>query len=149
MSLVLVPVRFADAAAFVAMWHRHHAQPVGHKFSLGAAVASVLVGVAIVSRPVSRHLDDGATLEVTRLATDGTRNACSFLYAAAWRATRALGFSRLVTYTQREEGGASLRAAGWRLIGELPARRGWTTPSRPRKDRGVDGIPRLLWEAAP
>ena len=72
-----------------------------------------LAGVAIVGRPVSRYLDDGKTLEVNRLCTDGTKNACSFLYAAAARAARAMGYQRIITYTLDTEGGASLRAAGW------------------------------------
>jgi len=149
-DLAVVPVDFATATGFVQMWHRHHAPPVGHKFSIGVAdEAGVLRGVAIVGRPVARHLDNGATLEVTRTATDGTRNANSMLYGAAWRATKALGYARLVTYTQGDESGASLRGAGWRVIAERPARGCWDTPSRPRDDRGTGGIPRMLWEAAP
>lgn len=149
MSLHLVRVSFSDACGFVAMHHRHHRPPVGHVFSIGVADdGEVLRGVLIAGRPVSRVLDDGATLEVTRTATDGTRNANSMLYGAAARAAFALGWSRLITYTQRGESGASLRAAGWRVVAERPARRGWTTPSRPRDDRGNDGIPRTLWEAS-
>lgn len=147
-QLHLVPVSLADARGFVAMWHRHHGPPVGHKFSVGVARGDVLVGVAIVGRPVARHLDDGLTLEVTRTATDGTAHANSMLYGAAWRAARALGYGRLVTYTQAGESGVSLRAAGWRVLAERPARRGWSCPSRPREARGNEGIPRTLWEAA-
>lgn len=149
MSLHLVPVSFEIACGFVQMWHRHHTAPVGHKYSIGVADDDgVLHGVVIVGRPVARHLDDGLTLEVTRTATDGTANANSMLYAAAWRAAKALGYGRLVTYTQASESGASLRAVGWRVLAERPARTGWTTPSRPREDRGTDGIPRTLWEAS-
>ncbi len=149
MSLHLVPVSFRDARAFVAMWHRHHAPPRGMKFAVGAAdETGVLVGVAITGRPVARHLDDGLTLEVTRVATDSTRNACSLLYAASWRAARALGYRRLITYTQHGEPGASLRAAGWRIIAERPPHPGWDRPSRPRQPCGTEGIPRTLWEAA-
>jgi hypothetical protein len=149
MKLHLVPVTFADACGFVAMWHRHHQPPVGHKFSVGVADEHcVLRGVAMVSRPVAKAYNDGLTLEVSRTATDGSPNANSMLYGAAWRATKALGYGRLVTYTQQGETGASLRAAGWRVIAERPARKGWDTPSRPRDDRGVDGIPRTLWEAS-
>lgn len=149
MSLHIVPVSRAAAFGFVSMWHRHHRPPVSHKFSIGAADNNgVLHGVVVVGRPVARMFDDGLTLEVTRSATDGTPNANSMLYAAAWRATKALGYGRLVTYTQDGESGASLRAAGWRVIAERPARRGWNVPSRPRGDRGVDGIPRTLWEAS-
>lgn len=148
MSLHLVPVTLETACGFVAMWHRHHQPPVGHKYSIGVADDdAVLRGVIIVGRPVARHYDDGATLEVTRTATDGTPNANSMLYAAAWRAAKALGYRRLVTYTQAGESGASLRAAGWQVLAQRPARPGWDVPSRPRVDRGVDRIPRTLWEA--
>lgn len=146
MSLYLVPISFADASAFVTAWHRHHQPPVGCKFCLGAADGERLIGVAIVGRPVSRFLADGSTLEVTRTATDGTRNANSFLYAAAWQATKALGFARLITYNQAGESGASLRGAGWRVVAERPARSGWTTPSRPRQSRGTEHVARTLWE---
>ncbi|MFI9228665.1 XF1762 family protein [Streptomyces rimosus] len=148
-ELHLVPVRFRDASEFVRMWHRHHQPPQGHVFSVGVAdAAAVLRAVAIVGRPVARYLDDGTTLEVTRLASDGTRNASSMLYAAAWRAASALGYSRLITYTQEGESGASLRGAGWRVIARRPARPGWHCPSRPRVDQGTGGIPRMLWEAS-
>lgn len=149
MSLRIVPVRFEDACGFVEMWHRHHQPPVGHKFSIGVADEDDrLVGVAIVGRPVARHLDDGMTLEVARTATDGTPNANSMLYGSAWRAAKALGFRRLVTYTQAGESGSSLRAAGWRVIAERPAKPGWSGPSRPRESKGTEGIPRTLWEAS-
>ena len=147
MTLRLVPVDFATACQYVAMWHRHHQQPTGHKFSIGVADAGVLVGVIIVGRPIARAYDDGETLEVTRSATDGTRNANSMLYAAAWRTASSLGYRRLVTYTQSGESGASLRAAGWRVVAERPARGGWNVPSRPRDDKHPTGIPRTLWEA--
>jgi hypothetical protein len=146
-SLRIVPVSFADACDFVTAWHRHHQAPVGHKFSLGVTDGEKLVGVAIVGRPVARHFDDGRTLEVLRTATDGTSNANSMLYGAAWRAAKALGYDRLITYTQDGEPGTSLRAAGWRIVAERPARTGWWTPSRPRDDRGTDGVQRYLWEA--
>lgn len=146
-GLRLVPVTFAEASAFVDAHHRHHRRPRGHKFSIGAAVGDTLVGVAMVGRPVARHYDDGLTLEVNRTATDGTHNANSLLYGAAWRAAKAMGYARLITYTQDGESGASLRAAGWRVVAELPARKGWTTPSRARDDRGTDGVQRKRWEA--
>lgn len=147
-DLRIVPVSFADACGFITMWHRHHAPPQGCKYCQGVAdEADVLRGVAITGRPVSRMFDNGLTLEVTRSATDGTRNANSMLYAAAWQAAKALGYRRLVTYTQRGETGSSLKAAGWRVIAERPARTGWDTPSRPREATGAEGIPRMLWEA--
>lgn len=148
-GLRLVPLSFRDACSFVALWHRHHRPPVGCKFVVGVADAGdVLRGVLIAGRPVARMLDDGMTLEVSRTATDGTRNANSMLYGAARRACFALGYRRLVTYTQAGESGASLRGAGWRVVAERPANRGWDRPSRPRAATGTEGIPRTLWESA-
>lgn len=149
MTLHLVPISFRNACGFVAMHHRHHQPPIGCKFCVGVSdEGAVLRGVLIVGRPVARMFDDGMTLEVSRTATDGTPNANSMLYGAARRACFALGYRRLITYTQATESGASLRAAGWRVLAERPPRPGWTCPSRPREDRGVDGIPRTLWEAS-
>lgn len=149
MRVRTVPVTFAQAGEFIGDWHRHHRPPAGHKFSIGAAdERNVLVGVAVVGRPVARLLQDGLTLEVTRVATDGTPNACSLLYAAAWQATKALGYRRLLTYTQRGESGASLRAAGWRIVAARPPAPGWSRPSRPRTDHGVEHIARLRWQPA-
>lgn len=123
-----------EANAFVAQHHRHHKPVVGHLFSIGAAQSGKIVGVAIVGRPVARMRDDGVTAEVTRLCTDGTKDACSFLYGAASRAAFALGFKRIGTYILASEPGTSLAAAGWRLIGEVRGR-SWDTPSRPRVDK--------------
>jgi hypothetical protein len=142
--LSLIPLTLGEANAFVARLHRHHKPVVGHKFSLGAAQSGQVIGVVIVGRPVSRVRDDGQTLEVTRLCTDGSRNACSFLYGAAARAAFALGYLRIGTYTLPDEGGASLRGAGWKLIGERGGR-SWNCPSRPRVDQHpTQG--KLLWE---
>lgn len=134
MRLVAIPLDLDEANAFVRQHHRHHRPVVGHKFSIGAALGDAVVGVAIVGRPVARERDDGLTLEVTRLCTDGTRNACSFLYGAAARAAFALGYKRLGTYILASEPGASLAAAGWRQIGEVRGR-SWSCPSRPRVDK--------------
>jgi len=102
-------------------------------------------GVAIVGRPVSRHeAADTWTAEVTRLATDGTRYACSFLYASCWRAARALGYRRLITYTLQTETGGSLRGAGWALIGETEGG-SWSSKSRPRIDKHPLE-PKFKWE---
>lgn len=128
-----VPMTLKDANAFVEMHHRHHGRVVGHKYSIGATQEGAIVGVVIVGRPVSRHRDDGWTLEVLRLCTDGTRNACSFLYGAAARAAFALGYLRIGTYILKTETGVSLRAANWRLIGEAPGK-SWSRKSRPRVD---------------
>lgn len=146
LRLQIVPLPLDEANAFVRQHHRHHQPVVGHKFSLGVAdEAGEVRGVAIVGRPVARGRDDGLTLEVTRLATDGCANACSALYAAAWRAARALGYRRLGTYILASEPGTSLRAAGWRIVHEVTGR-SWDCASRPRVDKHpTQG--KLLWEA--
>lgn len=143
----VTPIELSEANAFVSKFHRHHKPVVGHKFSI-AVSNDVVCGVAIVGRPVSRHLDNGLTLEVNRCCTDGTRNACSMLYAAAWKAAKALGYMRLITYTLPEEGGASLRGAGWTLVG-LRGGGNWNVKSRPRIDTAemLSGQ-KNLWEAA-
>jgi hypothetical protein len=147
--LHIVPVRFRHARAFVADWHRHSGLPVGALFCLGIAdVAGQLRGVAVVGRPVARLFDNGQTAEVLRCCTDGSPNACSMLYGAAWRACKAMGYTRLITYTRASEGGGTLRAAGWRAIAERPAHPGWDRPSRPRGLNGGEGHELVLWEAA-
>ena len=145
MSLRAVPMDLEGANEFVSRHHRHHGAVVGHKFSIGAEKDSALVGVVIIGRPVSRRLDDGVTLEVTRLCSDGTKNACSFLYGAAARAAFALGYQRIGTYIRADESGTTLAAAGWRLVGETSGR-SWSVPSRPRRDK-TDLTPRLRFEA--
>lgn len=123
-----------EANAFVRQHHRHHGKVVGHLFSIAAAEAGKIVGVAIIGRPVARMRDDGVTAEVTRLCTDGSPGACSFLYGAAARAAFALGFKRIGTYILASEPGGSLAGAGWRKIGEVRGR-SWSAPSRPRVDK--------------
>ncbi len=144
--LTVVPLPLDEANAFVKQHHRHHRPTVGHKFSLGVADEDGAVrGVAIVGRPVARMLDDGLTLEVNRVATDGCPNACSALYGAARRACFALGYRRLITYTLNTEPGTSLKAAGWKLLGERGGG-SWSVPSRPRVDRHPLQM-KFLWEA--
>ncbi len=146
MGMIPVPLSFEAASEFVREHHRHHTPPAGHKFSIGAAADGELLGVVIVGRPVSRHRDDGQTLEVTRLCTTGHPNACSFLYGAAARAAFALGYARIGTYILKSEPGTTLKAAGWKLIGETPGR-SWSVPSRPRDDKHPIE-PKLLFERA-
>jgi len=147
--LQLLPVSLRAANAFVQGHHRHHRPVQGAKFALAVTLglSDRIRGVAVVGRPVARHLDDGWTLEVTRLCTDGTPNACSKLYGAAWKAAKALCYTRLITYTLPEEGGASLRAAGWRLVGKRGGGT-WSRPSRPRAEP-LDNLrgPKWLWQA--
>lgn len=131
MSLDSCPVDFKDACEFVNQYHRHHIASQGWKFGIGCWDGEKIVGVVMVGRPVARHRDDGWTLEVTRCCTDGTKNSASFLYSRAWVAARALGYKRLITYTLPSEGGASLRASGWKCIGEAGGGT-WNNKSRPR-----------------
>lgn len=143
----VIPLPLAEANAFVAAHHRHHGTVVGHRFSLGVAdQAGAVRGVAIVGRPVARGLDDDLTLEVTRVATDGAKDASSALYGAARRAAFALGYKRLVTYTLASESGTSLKAAGYRVVAEVRGR-SWSCASRPRVDKHPTQA-KLRWEAA-
>ena len=145
--LTIVPVSFAEAKSFVAKHHRHHTPPRGHKFSVAVAdEGGTIRGVAMIGRPVARLLDDGLTLEVNRVATDGCDNACSALYGASWRAAKALGYNRVVTYTLASEPGASLRGAGWIVVGEVKGR-SWSCKSRPRTDTHPT-VDKLRWQAA-
>lgn len=130
----LVPISLRDAREFVRQVHRHHRAPHGGKFAVAVSEGERVCGVAIVGRPVARLLDDGWTAEVTRLATDGTKNACSMLYAASWRAARAMGYRKLITYILGSEPGTSLAAAGWRNVGECGGGT-WNRSKRPRIDK--------------
>ena len=129
----ITPINFEEANAYVSAFHRHHKPMQGCKFCLAVSDGDKVVGVAIVGRPVARLLDNGWTLEVNRCCTDGTKNACSMLYSSAWKAAKALGYKRLITYTLPEEGGASLRASNWKCIG-LKGGGNWNVKSRPRID---------------
>ena len=106
-------IGFRPACSFVNSYHRHHSSPVGHVFSLGVKAGEDLVAVAIVGRPNARLLDDGKTLEITRVASAGIKNACSMLLAACRREAKQRGHTSVITYTLEEEHGVSLRAAGF------------------------------------
>ena len=139
--LRVVPIKHKDANEFVRRLHRHSRPTVGAIFCVGVADDAVR-GVAIVGRPVAPALDDGATLEILRVATDGTRNACSMLYGACRRIGREMGYARVLTYTLPHEGGASLRAAGFKFDGEAggPARNWHSRPNRSATPVGDDLI---------
>lgn len=145
--LAIVPISSEDANEFVLRFHRHHLPlSVGYIVSIALAdEAGEIRGVAIIGRPCARFLWDGWTLEVRRVATDGCENACSALYGAAWRVVKALGYRRLITYTMQAEPGTSLRAAGWKCIGERGGG-SWNHISRPRIDKHPTQL-KLLWEA--
>jgi hypothetical protein len=138
------PITQKRAFDFVALEHRHHERPVGALFVLGLFRGAAVVGVAVVGRPVARKSDDGFTAEVTRLCTDGSRNACSMLYGRAARIAAALGYRRLITYTLASEPGSSLLASGFTRIGDTPGR-SWSRPSRPRRDKHPLGG-KVRWE---
>ncbi len=131
--LELVPITFSEACAYVAEHHRHHKPPRGHKYSIAVSNGGKIVGVVMIGRPVARGLDLGWTLEVTRCCTDGTKNACSFLYAAAWRVARNLGYKKLITYILNSEMGTSCIAAGYKLVGKTKGG-SWNCKDRPRID---------------
>jgi len=150
-SLQIVPISTLEANAFVQSYHRHNkisAQLA--KFSIGASDGERLVGVAIVSLPVARALHDGVTAEVRRCCVldDAPKGTCSFLYARCWKVWSALGGHRLITYTLQTESGASLRGAGWRVVGETPGHsKGWT--NRPGREwQAITGQAKFRWEIA-
>jgi hypothetical protein len=146
LSLTLRPIILRDAQAFITGNHRHNRPPRGWKFGTSVWKAGVLVGVATAGRPVARLLDNGVTVEVNRTCTDGTRNANSMLYGAIWRAAKALGYLRCITYTQGDEDGASLRAVGFMRVAEIEAAPGWDRPGRQRAEIGSGGVKRQRWE---
>lgn len=142
--LELQPITFKEAFFFIRQHHRHHDPPQGAKFAIGCNDGVRVVGVIVVGRPVSRHLDNGYTAEVTRCCTDGTYNAPSMLYSAAWRAARAMGYTRLITYILAFEPGTTLKASNWRLVGQAGGGT-WNRDDRPRVDHHPTGQ-KMLWE---
>jgi hypothetical protein len=131
-----MPLTISKANAFIEAEHRHHGKVRGHRFSIGALNEhECMVGVVVVGRPVSSKTDQTWVCEVTRLATDGTQNCCSFLYASAARAAKAMGFKSIQTFILESETGASLRGAGW-------IRQGITQPSGFHR-RNADSLTRL------
>lgn len=144
-KLVIVPLTLTDAIEHVRRVHRTHEKPTGGLFACGLARDGKVVGAAIVGRPKARGLQDGWTAEIVRVAVeDGNANGCSMLLGACWRACRALGWRRLVTYTLASEPGSSLRGAGWREVNRVPGR-SWSCPSRPRVDH-MPAQEKIRWE---
>lgn len=142
----VAPMTLRAARQYVDLNHRHHQAPQGGLFAVGCEVEGKVVGCAIVGKPVARMLNDGATVEITRLCTDGTRNACSFLYRVCVRVARAMGYARVLTYTLADEGGASLRGAGFAITRKTRAE-SWNRPGRGRTDKHPTQQ-KLRWEAA-
>ena len=131
--LKIVPLTLAQAKSFITAHHRHHAAPVGHRWSIGVEETgpdgSVLVGVAVCGRPKARALPQYSVLEVNRLATTGAPNACSKLLAACARIAKEMGFERIETAVLDEEPGTTLRAAGWPYLRTVKGR-DWNSPAR-------------------
>jgi len=148
MSVQLCPTTIKKANDFVEKWHRHSGRTAidGGKWSVGCYSGGVIVGVAIVGNPVSRHLMDGWTAEVLRVCVlpDAPKNSCSLLYGACWRAWRAMGGARMVTYTLQKENGASLRAVGWtpHVANNVP----WNHAKRQRKHQAIYLEEKFRWE---
>lgn len=133
MRLTLTPITLREANAYVEQHHRHHGPSRGCIVCVAVAEGEAVRGVAIVGRPVARGADDGFTAEVTRCCTDGARNACSMLYAAAWRAVRALGYRKLITYTLKTEGGGVACAPPVSKSSARWAGRSWSLPVAPAR----------------
>lgn len=131
--MIAVPIELSQANAYVEQLHRHHSPVHRDKFRVACADDAGIHGVIQVARPVSRNMDDGKTLEVVRCCTDGTRNACSFLYSRAARIARELGYRRIITYILESEDGASLRASGWMLDTRDAGGGTWDRKTRPRE----------------
>lgn len=130
--LKAIPIELKDAQAFINEKHRHHIAAHRDKFRIGCEHNGKLVGVAQVGRPVARGLDDGLTLEVLRLCSDGSKDVCSFLYSRAARIAKELGYKRIITYILSTESGSSLKAAGWQLDAAEVGGGSWSRKSRPR-----------------
>ena len=142
-KLHIRPCTLKDANSFVADHHRHHKPTTGHKFSIACCDGDKLVGVAICGRPVSRYLDNGYVLEINRLCTDGTYNACSMLYGACARIAKDMGYSKIITYILKSENGSSLKASGFMCEGEAGGEC-WTG-KRSGKDNGVPHEKKTRW----
>ena len=150
-SLQLVPLTRDEANRFIRAHHRHCGRVQAHRGAIGAELNGELVGVAVIGNPPARLLatSDRFLVEITRLCTspDAPRNTASWLYARARRAASALGFRRVTTVNLDAESGASLRGAGFRIVGTVRRGRGWNRRQRPRGELATDGIGKSRWEA--
>lgn len=116
--MIIVPITFRFAKAYIAEHHRHNPSVVGCKFAIGVEKNGEVIGVAVCGRPVSRYLDDGKTIEINRVCTNGERNACSMLYGACCRIAKEMGYVKAITYTLKSEDGASVKASNFIMDGE-------------------------------
>jgi hypothetical protein len=155
MALTLIPMSLKKANDYVAKYHRHNGRTSrnGGKYAIGVADESGLVGVAIVGNPLSATYMNGFTAEVLRICVKdpAPKGACSCLYQACWRAWRAMGGTKLITYTLQSESGASLRGANWKVVGETkPVLDGWRKNdhlNNAREWSPVMGLQKIRWEA--
>lgn len=131
--MIAVPMELKDAQNYINTYHRHHQAAHRDKFRIAAMEDGKIVGVVQVGRPVSRVLDDGNTLEVLRLCTNGEKNVCSFLYSRAARVAKEMGYAKIITYILESETGTSLKASGWTLEADGVGGANWNVPSRPRE----------------
>lgn len=147
----IVPIFQRQAFDFITKVHRHHKKPVGSIFQIGLVVTSQndtfetkskLIGVAVVGRPVARRSQNGFTCEVTRMCTDGSKNACSKLYSTSARIAKEMGYTKIITYILESETGVSLRASGWKFVRPTPGK-SWSVPSRERTDKHPLGVKHL------
>lgn len=133
-TLHAVPIELREANDFVNKLHRHHEAVHRDKFRCGAAdETGKLRAIVQAARPTSRRLDDGKTIEVVRLCSDGYENACSFLYSRMARVAAELGYKKIITYILETESGTSLKASGWKCENECCGGGSWNVPSRPRE----------------
>ena len=128
-----IPISLAQAQSYIDEHHRHHTSVIRDKYRVGAEINGELVGVAQVGRPVNRHMDDGKTLEVIRLCSNGTKDVCSFLYAKSARIAKELGYSKIITYILESETGTSLKASGWHLEDSQCGGGTWDRANRKRE----------------
>jgi hypothetical protein len=122
-------INLKDANKFVGHHHRHSKAVQGHKYSLCLVdkKTSDRVGVVIIGRPLSRYLDDGKTLEITRLCViKNKKNVCSMLYGRAAKIAFLMGFETIITYTLEKEEGISLKASGFDFDGLTKWSKGWS-----------------------
>jgi len=136
MALKIVPLELKELNELVEKWHRHHKRVQGHRFSIGVIDMNTgeLVGGCSVGRPVARKVNPKEVLEVTRLVTNGTKNACSILYSCAARVGRELGYKKIQTYILEYESGHSLMVSGWELEDDNCGGGQWKhTDGKPRR----------------
>ena len=146
-NLTIVPISLKEANEFVLSFHRHSRPTQGGKFAIAACHNETVVGVAIVGRPISATLQDGLTAEITRVCVldKAPKNTCSFLYGRCWRIWQQMGGRRMLTYTLQSESGSSLRAVGWKVMGEVKPHNRWEKRGGNREWQPIYGQLKFRW----